>query len=103
MFLAGTNPRQPANTLSARKSIILHRKILEVLDKALSLGATLEIDETNIGGSIYGSGTDAVWLVYDREGMECVVCKLLICRIKQGGRSTFFCKRCQRKSVSGGK
>ena len=33
--------------------------------------------------------------VYDREGLPCYYCKFLITRIKQGGRSTFFCKQCQ--------
>ncbi len=97
MFLAKLNPEQPANTVSAAKSVILHDKVRRVLDEAVSLGATLDIDETNIGGSIYGSGSDWVWRVYDREGEECVVCKLPISRIRQGGRSTYFCKRCQRK------
>lgn len=97
MFLAKLNPEQPANTVSAAKSVILHDKVRQVLNEAVSLGATLEIDETNIGGSIYGSGSDWVWRVYDREGEECVVCKMPISRIRQGGRSTYFCKRCQRK------
>ena len=33
--------------------------------------------------------------VYDREGLPCYYCKSLITRIKQGGRSTFFCIKCQ--------
>ena len=97
MFLAKLNPQQAANTVSAPKSVILHGKIREVLDEAVALGATLEIDKTNIGGSIYGSGAESVWRVYDREGKACFVCELPIQRIRQGGRSTYFCKRCQRK------
>ena len=33
--------------------------------------------------------------VYDREGMPCYYCKSLITRVRQGGRSTFFCIKCQ--------
>ena len=33
--------------------------------------------------------------VYDREGLPCYYCKSLITRVKQGGRSTFFCVKCQ--------
>ena len=33
--------------------------------------------------------------VYDREGLPCYYCKSLITRVKQGGRSTFFCIKCQ--------
>ena len=99
MFLAKLNPEQPANSISAAKSVILHDKVRQVLDEAVSLGATLDIDEANIGGSIYGSGSDWVWRVYDREGEECVVCKLPISRIRQAGRSTYFCKRCQKRTA----
>ena len=97
MFLAKLNPEQSANTISAQKSVILHEKIRQTLGEAVELGSTLAIDEANIGGSIYGSGSDWTWRVYDREGDECEVCKAAILRIKQGGRSTYFCKRCQRK------
>lgn len=97
MFLAKLNPQQAANTVTERKTIILHGKIRKVLDEAVTLGATLEIDKTNISGSIYGSGSESTWRVYDREGQACPVCTLPIHRIKQGGRSTYFCKRCQRK------
>lgn len=97
MFLAKLNPRQIAGTVSNPKSIVLHSKIREVLNEAVTLGATLEINETNIGDSIYGSGSESAWRVYDREGKACVVCESPICRIRQGGRSTYFCRRCQRK------
>ncbi len=33
--------------------------------------------------------------VYDREGQACTRCRAPIVRIKTGGRSTFFCPRCQ--------
>ena len=33
--------------------------------------------------------------VYDRNGLPCYNCKSLITRIKQNGRATFFCERCQ--------
>ena len=33
--------------------------------------------------------------VYDREGLPCYYCKSLITRVTQGGRSTFFCRKCQ--------
>ena len=97
MFLAKLSPEQPAYTVSAQKSAILHNRIRQVLGEAVELGSTLAINEANIGGSIYGSGSEWTWRVYDREGEECEVCKLPVRRIKQGSRSTYFCKRCQRK------
>lgn len=45
----------------------------------------------------YGT-TDAepTWRVYDREGEPCTRCGKPITRMVQGGRSTYFCARCQR-------
>ena len=34
--------------------------------------------------------------VYNREGQSCLVCATPIQRLTQGGRSSFFCPRCQR-------
>ena len=36
------------------------------------------------------------WRVYDREGKPCLRCAAPIVRIVQAGRSTFYCRRCQR-------
>ncbi len=36
------------------------------------------------------------WRVYDREGKPCLRCVAPIVRIVQAGRSTFYCRRCQR-------
>jgi formamidopyrimidine-DNA glycosylase len=34
--------------------------------------------------------------VYDREGLPCRVCNAAIRQIRQGGRATYFCPRCQK-------
>jgi formamidopyrimidine-DNA glycosylase len=36
------------------------------------------------------------WRVYDREGKSCRRCGGRVARIVQAGRSTYFCRRCQR-------
>ena len=36
-------------------------------------------------------------IVYDREGQHCYICSNAIARLKQGGRSTYFCRGCQRR------
>ena len=43
-----------------------------------------------------GDGDDSTWQVYDREGEPCHRCGGTIRRITQGGRSTYYCGRCQR-------
>lgn len=40
--------------------------------------------------------TDEPWRVYGREGQPCTRCGSAIARIVQAGRSTFYCRRCQR-------
>lgn len=95
MFLAHANPTTPANKLSKPKSALLFDAIRLVLSEAVELGSTLPITPHNIGGSIYGNGSEWEWRVYDRESMPCVECERPIKRIVQGGRSTYFCRKCQ--------
>ena len=97
LFLARINPSKPANKVSAPKAVALHAHIREVLGEAINLGKTLPIDRENIGGSIYGNGVGSEWRVYDREGEACRDCETPIIRLKQAGRSTFYCRRCQRR------
>ncbi len=97
MFLAKVNPQIPANEVSARKASVLLEKIREVLAESIAQGSTLNVDPENIDGSYYGGGYENHWRVYDREDEPCVNCGKLIVRLKQAGRSTYFCPRCQRK------
>ena len=96
MFLARINPQTPADEVSARKANVLFEKIRDVLNESISQGSTLNVDPENIDGSYYGGGYENHWRVYDRENEPCVNCEKPIARLKQGGRSTYFCPRCQR-------
>jgi formamidopyrimidine-DNA glycosylase len=97
MFLAGVSPKIPANKLSGKKADALFEKVREVLHESISHGSTLNIDPENIEGSYYGGGYESSWRVYDREKEPCPNCQTLIIRLKQGGRSTFFCPKCQKR------
>ncbi len=97
LFHAGIHPIRPARIVSKPKALLLHENIISVLSAAIENGSTTDISRENIGDGIYGEGSDARWLVYDREGQPCPKCNSLIKRIKQAGRSTWFCSRCQRK------
>ena len=97
MFLAGANPVTPAYKLSKPKTAALFETIRLVLSEAVELGSSMPVVPENIGGSIYGNGSDWEWRVYDREAEPCFNCKRPIVRIVQGGRSTYFCRRCQRR------
>lgn len=95
MFLARANPKTPADKLSKPKTAVLFGAIRQVLSEAVEVGSALPITPENIGGSIYGVGSDWEWRVYDRESKPCVECEQPVKRIVQGGRSTYFCRRCQ--------
>ncbi len=96
MFLAKANPRQVANQVSAKKANVLFEKIREVLAESIAHGSTLNVNPENIDGSYYGGGYSIGWRVYSRENEPCVVCGKSIERLKQGGRSTYFCSKCQK-------
>lgn len=96
MFLARINPQTPANRVSARKAKVLFEKIREVLAESIRHGSTLNVNPENIDGSYYNGEYAGKWLVYDREKKPCVVCETEIERLKQGGRSSYFCPRCQK-------
>ena len=96
MFLARVNPQIPANKVSAKKANVLFEKIREVLAESIAHGSTLNVNPENIDGSYYGGGYESSWRVYDREKNPCVDCQTEITRLKQGGRSTYFCPKCQK-------
>lgn len=97
LFLSGLDPRTLANRISKKRTAILRSSILSVLQETLDLGTKMTIDRGNIGGNIYGSDSDAEWRIYGRENEACLKCGSEVRRLVQGGRSTFFCRKCQRR------
>lgn len=96
LFLAGVHPLKQADTLSKPRARKLYEAIRNVLHEAIEAGSTLKID-LNDGESSYLGTSERFWRVYEREGEPCVVCGTKIRRIAHGGRSTYFCPRCQKK------
>lgn len=96
MFLARVNPQTSAEKVSAKKADVLFEKIRYVLSESIRHGSTLNVDPENIDGSYYGGGYKLRWLVYDRENESCAECAGEIARLRQAGRSTYFCPQCQK-------
>jgi formamidopyrimidine-DNA glycosylase len=96
LFLARINPLKAADRLSKSRALKLHQVIRDILQEAIEAGSTLRIDLTDGDGSYFGT-TERFWRVYERAGEPCVNCGTRIRRIVQGGRSTYFCPRCQRR------
>ncbi len=97
MFAAGVDPRMSACRLSKPRASRLHAGIRAVLDEAISYAANRKIDPQDLEGNYFSGSDDPRWLVYDRENEPCRYCKSPILRVKQGGRSTYYCRKCQRK------
>jgi formamidopyrimidine-DNA glycosylase len=93
LFRARINPFRPVNKLSAKRVARLHAAIQEVLDFAIQhIRGGFNLEE----GFSYGEAFERFWQVYEREGEACVNCGTRIRRITHGGRSTYWCPRCQR-------
>jgi formamidopyrimidine-DNA glycosylase len=95
---AAIGPRRGVHTLTPAERERLAREIHAVLDRAVEHRGTTfsnfrDLDERP---GAYGSELR----VYDREGEPCLRCGSIIRRIVQGGRSTFFCPRCQTRPAA---
>ena len=96
LFLARISPLKQADRLSKSRALKLHQAIRDILQEAIDAGSTLRIDLAEGSGS-YFETPERFWRVYEREGEACVKCGARIRRVVQGGRSTYFCPRCQRR------
>lgn len=96
MFAAGVHPAKRADKLSKPAVSRLYESIRAVLHEAISYADKLKVDPRNLEGGYFSSNDNTGWFVYDREGEPCRTCKTQITRLKQGGRSTYLCRRCQR-------
>jgi formamidopyrimidine-DNA glycosylase len=92
LFRARLHPATPARRARGRA-----RDLLAAITTALDLGianrGTTLRDYVDADGGI-GQNQNTL-LVYGREGEPCGVCKTAVKRRVDGGRSTFFCARCQ--------
>jgi len=95
LFLARLSPFAEAGRISQARVVRLHEAIRQILEEAIAEGSTLRIDLDDEGSSYIGS-SERFWRVYEREGEPCVRCGSKIRRVVQGGRSTYFCPKCQR-------
>jgi formamidopyrimidine-DNA glycosylase len=90
---AGIHPKRAGGSISLERLWRLVPAIRGVLAEAIAAGGSTLRDFASPDGELgYFSKSFAV---YDREGKSCA-CGGTVKRIVQGGRSTFFCSRCQR-------
>ena len=90
---AGVSPRRLARNLGAARAERLAGAIRAVLDDALAAGGSSLRDYATASGE--PGYFQHRFQVYGRGGEACA-CGGTVRRIAQGGRSTFYCPRCQR-------
>jgi formamidopyrimidine-DNA glycosylase len=86
LWEARIRPDTPANTLSRARLTRLRDAIRLVLETAPT-GRYYARDEVS---------EREIWRVYGKEGDPCRRCGARIGRLTQAGRSTYWCRRCQR-------
>jgi len=94
LWHARLDPRRPANSLSQKDSVKLHKAIVSVLRRALE--CCLEPAPDFCDPQWWFQGLERILRAYQREGSPCHRCGQAIRRIEQGGRSTYCCLHCQK-------
>lgn len=93
LYRAGIHPERKAGSVSRRRYDRLAATIQQTLELAIAAGGTSINDYRHINGE---SGCFQVELnVYDRADEPCLACGNSVRKLKQAGRSTFFCGHCQ--------
>lgn len=91
LWRAKISPFRAANSLTAAERGRLAKTIVDVMERTLR-----EEDTPGDIEYVEEPGTENPFDMYAREGEPCPRCRHRIARVVQGGRSTFWCKGCQR-------
>ena len=94
LYEAGIAPFRSAQTIKKYELVKLRESIIQVLRKSIGSGGTTFSDFRDIEGS--NGNYSMQTKVYRRTGEKCRICKNLIERKKIAGRSTHWCKKCQK-------
>ncbi|HWJ42881.1 MAG TPA: bifunctional DNA-formamidopyrimidine glycosylase/DNA-(apurinic or apyrimidinic site) lyase [Solirubrobacterales bacterium] len=93
LFRAELHPLSPAGSMKPEHLKALRDAVVAALEAGIDAGGS-SIDDYRDGRGEKGSMQDE-FLVHTREGEDCPRCGGTIVRVVVGGRSTYFCPRCQ--------
>lgn len=91
---AGISPFRQAATLGEREWKTVLRQARRILKKGIEKRGTSISDWRDLYGCQGENQNDLK--AYRQEGKTCCICGGVIARVKQGGRSTFYCPQCQK-------
>src|SRR5579859_130530 len=94
LFRAGLRPRRRASSITREEFRRLYSSVRDVLKEAIALGGS------SISDYVDAEGEEGFFQlqhrVYGREDEPCLVCKTPIKRVVIAGRSSHYCRRCQK-------
>lgn len=94
LYRAGISPKRAAGRIGRARLEALTAAIRETLAEAIEAGGSSISDYAGADGAL--GYFQHRFRVYDREGAACGQCGSPIRRVVQGGRSSFYCARCQK-------
>ena len=94
LYVASVSPKRKARNISKVTFTRLLKACNTVILNAISKGGASIKNFNDIDGKLGYFQNE--FKVYAREGLSCFACGNLIKKIKQNGRSTFYCIKCQR-------
>ncbi len=94
MFYAKINPLKEAKSISREECDLIVKGSDEIIREAIKMGGTTIKSYTSSLG-VTGRFQQNL-KVHKREGEACLVCGTIINNIKIGGRSTYYCPKCQK-------
>ncbi len=94
LFKAKVHPERIANDLTLAESKLIHKYTLKILEAAIEAGGSSLKDYRKADGEL--GYFQHSFSAYDRNGKPCLVCSTEIETIKQNGRTSFFCSKCQK-------
>ena len=94
LWRARLNPLRRAHSLNRAEARRLHKAIVSVLRRALE--CCLNPAPDFVDPQWWFQGLETILRAYQREGEPCKRCGQPIRRLEQGGRSTYYCPKCQK-------
>lgn len=94
LFTSKISPERSANSLTKNEISTLRKNIIKILKNSIDNGGSSLKDYKNINGE-KGFFQNS-FFVYGRNGKECFICNEAIEKLKQAGRTSFYCPNCQK-------
>ena len=94
LFRAGVSPLRAANRISRQRYRVLAEAIRATLASSIAAGGSSVRDYVHSDG---GAGSFQLsCTVYGRQGLPCPTCGAPVVSMRQGGRTSFYCRHCQK-------